>query len=242
METLEKLIAELRGGRERQDQSPDLVHLADDCCDSSNDTWSRLAQLEARLRACSTTKDAESVSVDAEGYSDAAETPSTSYQAQLPPSSEGAPFEGFELNWGPLNRDILIRGFPPLLDPEISEISPCPEAAYGVLRSVLRELDRVQQHAEALRCAADDAAQREAAALRQLQLEARKKPHEEREAQNFVSRAQLDAARAKEECSIAQQAAQEAATEAAGLRNNLDRLQRQLFSKVSVYYIPPIKI
>lgn len=229
MESLEKLIAELRVGRERRDPSPEPVQLSDECCDSANDTWTRLAQLEARLRACTTLDDTNSVSVDAEGYSDATSTPNTPFQAPLPLTRSP---NAIQLNWAPLNRDLLLRGFPPLLDPEISEITPCPEAAYGALRSVLRELDRVQQHAESLRSAADEAAQREAAVVHQLRTEARRRPHEEREAQNFVARAQQEAARAKEECAMARQAAQEAATEAAGLRNNLDRLQRQLFSKV----------
>jgi hypothetical protein len=220
MDTLERLITELKRDRKERDPSPQRDHFCDSTdasCISPEDPWSRLAQLEARLRSSDTPQDDQSVLTESD-YSRG--------------SLSTLNFE-FHVDWALVNEELLRRGLPPVLDLESEDGLPTPEAAHKALHSTLREVSRLQRQAESLKSAAEMASQREAAAIQKLRLESQNVSKSEKEWQNLAAKAQEDAAAAKESEMASRHAAKEAAVEAAALKTSLDRLQRQLFAKNS---------
>ena len=225
MENLQRLLQELKGTAAKlREPSPtrDEQNLNDDC--TSEDPWSRLAQLEARIRSCTSTTEECSFSTEDDGslseaaaYSPSSKTVS---EAEPPP----------QLDWTPINRALLQLGLPAVLE-ERGETLPTPAAAYAALHSTLQELIRSQRHVETLRYSATDASQREATVLKQLHSASRNRPEEDRQNRTLVSRAQEEAASAKAAAAASQHAAEEAIAQCAALKSSLTRLQRQVVSK-----------
>lgn len=219
MDTLERLITELKRDRREVDPSLQRDHFTDASCSSPEDPWSRLAQLEGRLRSCDTPHD-EQIELTESDYSrESLSTPSASSEIHV--------------DWAMVNKELLQRGLPPVLDEMSKDGLPTPQAAQTALQCALQELTRLHHQAEALKTAAELAIQREAAAVKKLQMEARNFPKEEKEWQKLASKAQEDAARAKESEMASRHSSREAALEAAALKTSLDRLQRQAFAKNS---------
>jgi hypothetical protein len=220
MDTLERLITELKRDVRERDPSPQRDHFRDASCNSPEDPWSRLAQLEARLRSSETPHDVQSTLTESAFSGGSLSTPSASLD--------------FHVDWTIVNKELLQRGLPPVLDLESEEDGlPTPEAAHAALQSALREITRLQRQAESLKTAAEMASRREAAVQQKLRMEARNILKAEKERQKLVAKTQEDAARAKESEMASRQAAKEATLEAAACKTSLDRLQRQLFAKNS---------
>lgn len=220
MDTLERLITELRRDRKEGDASPRGDHFTDDASYSSpEDPWSRLAQLEGRLRSCDPPYDEQSELTESDYSRESLSTPSASFEVHV--------------DWGMVNKELLQRGLPPVLDEMSKDGLPTPQAAHTALECVLRELTRLHRQAESLKTAAEIATQNEAAAVKKLRMEAQSIPKAEKAWRNLASKAQEDAARAKESEMAREAKAQEAALEAAALKTSLDRLQRQKFAKNS---------
>lgn len=209
MDDLERLLCEFKSRRWGL-RAPPPANPPNQDATSTQDTLTRLAHLEARLRAT---------------------TPSTpSSLSQGTPSSLGLDPLAPPPDWRLLHRQLTQRGLPPLLDADSSTL-PRPEDAYSALCSALAELDRVGRQCDVLRSAAEAAEAREAAALRRAQAEATRRPQEHRELQATAAQAAKEAAIAQEAAAVSRRAAQGATAEAASLRTTANRLQRQLITK-----------
>jgi hypothetical protein len=171
------------------------------------------------LRFCDTQYEEQSELTESDYSRESLSTPSASFEVHV--------------DWAMVNKELLRLGLPPVLDEMSEDGLPTPQAAHTALQCALRELARLHRQAESLKTAAEIATRKEAAAVKKLRMEAQNIPKAEKEWQNLASKAQEEAARAKESEMASLNSLREAALEAAALKTSLDRLQRQVFAKNS---------